>query len=224
MRTVLRLGRLSLRPRCANLSRLSQSIHGHHRTYTSFRPFANFRTPQPPAGVRRLLFAGAALGPAAFVTLSQQGDDGHGKTGEQQMLEASRKELKEQVPKRLENSKGRRSIYLFVEAYIVEPIGTALRFLHLVFIFVPVIVTIPAIYFGARQKDRADERSGTLWWYGFLVGSMERAGAAFIKVRLHREDYKLLPTYHTPTARTMGRFPNRHLSHRVMQYHVRPPL
>lgn len=115
--------------------------------------------------------------------MSQQGDAGDGKTGEQVMLEASRQELKEQVPKRLENSKGIRiGIYLFVETYIVEPIGTALRFLHLVFIFVPVIVTIPVVYFGARKPDRADERSGTLWWYGFLVGSMERAGAAFIKV------------------------------------------
>jgi aarF domain-containing kinase len=60
------------------------------------------------------------------------------------MLEASRKELEEQVPK--------------------------------------VIVTIPVIWLGQRQADKDDERSGTLWWYGFLVSSMERAGAAFIKV------------------------------------------
>ena len=61
-----------------------------------------------------------------------------------------------------------------------------MRFLPLVIIFVPVIVTIPAIWIGARRVDRDNERSGTLWWYGFLVSSMEKAGAAFIKVRARR--------------------------------------
>jgi len=99
------------------------------------------------------------------------------------MLEASRKELDEQVPHALRHStKYRRGIYFFIEDYIIEPIATGFRFLHLVIIFVPVIVTIPAIWLGSRQPDRDNERSGTLWWYGFLVGSMERAGAAFIKV------------------------------------------
>ena len=99
------------------------------------------------------------------------------------MLEASRKELKEHVPKALENSRSyRRSVYFFVDAYIWEPICTGLRFLHLVFIFVPVMATVPVIWFGARKPDRDNERSGTLWWYEFLVNSMERAGAAFIKV------------------------------------------
>jgi aarF domain-containing kinase len=117
------------------------------------------------------------------VSLSERGDDDEGKTAEQQMLEASRKELDECVPKRLEKSKKvRRGIYFFIEDYIIEPLATGLRFLHLVIIFVPVIVTIPVIWLGKRHADRSDERSGTLWWYGFLVGSMERAGAAFIKV------------------------------------------
>ena len=100
---------------------------------------------------------------------------------------ASRAELKEQVPKALRNSKKvRRGIYFFVDAYIIEPIFTGLRFLHLAFIFVPVLVTIPVIWLGKRQPDRDNERTGTLWWYGFLVRSMERAGAAFIKVRRRR--------------------------------------
>lgn len=102
------------------------------------------------------------------------------------MLEASRKELDEHIPKRLENSKRvRRGIYFFLDDYIFEPIATGLRFLHLVIIFVPVIVTIPVIWFGKRQSDRSNERTGTIWWYGFLVGSMERAGAAFIKASSH---------------------------------------
>jgi aarF domain-containing kinase len=119
------------------------------------------------------------------VSISQQGDDKNGKTGEQQMLEASRKELEEHVPKRIQNSKRvRRGIYFFVEDWIIEPIATGIRFLHLVLIFVPVILTIPVIWIGQRRKDRSNERSGTLWWYGHLVWSMERAGAAFIKVGL----------------------------------------
>lgn len=99
------------------------------------------------------------------------------------MLELSRNELREHVPKALENSTWfRKNVYFFVDTYFIEPICTGLRFLHLVFIFVPVLATVPVIWFGARQPDRDNERSGTLWWYGFLVGSMERAGAAFIKV------------------------------------------
>ncbi|KIW08189.1 uncharacterized protein PV09_01120 [Verruconis gallopava] len=182
MRTVLLLGRLCVRPQCVSIPRVVPSTR--HRIVTSTRPrTGRFRVPQPPPGVRRLLFAGATLGPAAFVSLSERGDNGDGKTGEQQMLEASRKELDEHVPKRLENSKRiRRGIYFFVDDWIVEPIATGLRFLHLIIIFVPVIVTIPAIWIGKRQKDRSDERSGTLWWYGYLVWSMERAGAAFIKL------------------------------------------
>ncbi|RAL63257.1 hypothetical protein DID88_004334 [Monilinia fructigena] len=47
---------------------------------------------------------------------------------------------------------------------------------------VQVIITIPAAYFGPRDKTRDDERIGTsLWWYKFLVKAMERAGPAFIK-------------------------------------------
>lgn len=106
------------------------------------------------------------------------------KTHEEAMLEVSRRELKEQVPKAIQNSKKyRRGIYFFVDLYIIEPICTGLRFLHLVVIFVPVIATIPAVWLGQRQSGRDNERSGTLWWYSFLVTSMERAGAAFIKVR-----------------------------------------
>ncbi|ROT42614.1 ABC1-domain-containing protein [Sodiomyces alkalinus F11] len=73
-------------------------------------------------------------------------------------------------------------LVIVVDRYIVEPFCTALRFLHLVGIFVPVIVAVPAIWFGPRQPDRDNERSGTLWWYGFLVQAMEWAGPAFIKL------------------------------------------
>ena len=99
------------------------------------------------------------------------------------MLEASRKEIEKKIPDDMHGVKRIfRSIWVFLDQYIYEPIATSMRFLHLVFIFVPVIVTVPVIWLGRRQRDRDNERGGTLWWYGFLVSSMERAGPAFIKV------------------------------------------
>jgi len=122
------------------------------------------------------------MSPAAFVLLGEESTD-DGKTHEEHMLEVSRAEIDGAVPEFLENKSFLKKTYLFIDKWIVEPIATGFRFLHLVFIFVPVIFTIPVIFIGARKKDRDNERSGSLWWYSFLVNSMERAGAAFIKVR-----------------------------------------
>ncbi|KAL7779976.1 hypothetical protein CFE70_009996 [Pyrenophora teres f. teres 0-1] len=181
MRTALLFGRQCLRPGLPKLA-----------TRASTRPFANasrFRRQFAPPRFKtgKILWSGAAAGgailsPLAFVDVAHKKTDNGEQTHEEAMLEASRKELDEQVPHALRNSsKYRRGIYFFIEDYIIEPIATGFRFLHLVIIFVPVIVTIPVIWLGARQPDRDNERSGTLWWYGFLVTSMERAGAAFIK-------------------------------------------
>ena len=108
------------------------------------------------------------------------------------MLEASREEISKTLPDDIHGlKKVVKTVTLFLDVWIYEPIATGFRFLHLVFIFVPVLVTVPAIWIGKRRKDKDNERSGTIWWYGFLVTSMERAGAAFIKVRqlLGRERY-----------------------------------
>jgi hypothetical protein len=165
----------------------------------------------------------SSVPPLAFVGIANEKSGNGEQTHEEAMLEASRKELDEQVPKALKNSsKYRRGIYFFVEDYIIEPIATGLRFLHLVIIFVPVIVTIPAIWLGQRLADKDNERSGTIWWYGFLVSSMERAGAAFIKVGARRQ-----PNAHTanPTAAwAMGSLQNRRLSHADVSRHVHSPL
>ena len=100
------------------------------------------------------------------------------------MLEASREELKKSIPDSVHGLRRVWHEFLFiVDQYIYEPLATGFRFLHLVFIFVPVLISVPIIWLGRRHKDRDDERGGTLWWYGFLVRSMERAGPAFIKVR-----------------------------------------
>jgi aarF domain-containing kinase len=180
MRSAALFGRQCLRQSAPLLFRASTRRFASSQTHPLRKYFA-----KPNFLGRKILWSGAAgatLSPLAFVGIANDESEHGEKTHEEAMLEASRQELEDQVPKALQNSKKyRRGIYFFVDAYIVEPICTGLRFLHLVLIFVPVLVTIPVIWIGARQSDKDNERSGTIWWYGFLVGSMERAGAAFIK-------------------------------------------
>lgn len=122
------------------------------------------------------------LSPAAFVALSEE-DEGDGKTPEEHMLEASRAEIAKEVPENVHGIKRVwRGFLIGIDCYIIEPVATVLRFFHLVIIFVPVIGTLPIIFFGQRKKTRDNERTGTLWWYSFLVHAMERGGPAFIKV------------------------------------------
>lgn len=136
-----------------------------------------------PSGPRALLLL-ASLSPAAFVQITEEKLD-DGQTAESHMLEISREEIRKKIPDDVHGlNRFFRSIFFVLDQYVYEPIATSLRFLHLVVIFVPVIVTIPVIWLGRRKKDRDNERTGTLWWYGFLVTSMERAGPAFIKVML----------------------------------------
>jgi aarF domain-containing kinase len=100
------------------------------------------------------------------------------------MLQVSREEIAKRVA---DDDTGlrriRHQIVLFLDLYIWEPLCTGVRFLQLATIFVPVILTVPVIWVGRRQPEHDNERSGTLWWYGFLVQAMEWAGPAFIKVR-----------------------------------------
>ena len=128
--------------------------------------------------------AGGALGTVAFVKLSETDNAGTKQTAEGRMLEVSRGELKKEVDDS-ETGLARlgHQIFVFVDVYLWEPLCTGVRFLHLVVIFVPVILAVPIIWIGGRQPNRDNERSGTLWWYAFLVKSMELAGPAFIKVQ-----------------------------------------
>ncbi|KAL8738979.1 MAG: hypothetical protein Q9190_007908, partial [Brigantiaea leucoxantha] len=177
MRAALVLAHTSLRPASRRLP-LRQICQRHLHLAPRWRglrnpPKQNFR------GGRILL---ALLSPAAFVRLSEE-DSEDGKTPEEHMLEASRAEIQKTIPDTVHGlQRAWQSLYLFLDTCVYEPIATGLRFLHLVVIFVPVIVTVPSIWFGRKVREHGNERTGTLWWYGFLVSSMERAGPAFIKL------------------------------------------
>ncbi|KAI8626006.1 ABC1 family protein [Xylariaceae sp. FL1651] len=126
---------------------------------------------------------GGVLGTAAFIKLSEKDNGGTEQTAEGRMLQASREELKKAVD---DDERGLSRLahkaMILLDIYIWEPLCTGFRFCHLVLIFVPVILSVPAIWIGGRQPDHDNERSGTLWWYNFLVWGMEAAGPAFIKL------------------------------------------
>ncbi|KAL8817794.1 MAG: hypothetical protein Q9223_003439 [Gallowayella weberi] len=178
MRTVSLLGRLCLRSKLRRPSPLRQLPTRHS---ASSRQWFGFRSPPGQSNNgRRIVYA--LLTPAAFVRLGEE-DNGDGKTPEEHMLEASREEIRKGVPDSVHGLKRAwQQLYLFLDLYVYEPIATGFRFLHLAIIFLPLIGFIPVIWLGRRVKDRDNERSGTLWWYSYLVRSMERAGPAFIKL------------------------------------------
>ncbi|KAI8144427.1 hypothetical protein BJV82DRAFT_667634 [Fennellomyces sp. T-0311] len=68
----------------------------------------------------------------------------------------------------------------FLDTWVVEPLLTLRRLVHILLIFVPVVLATPAMLIGHRRGDQ--ERIGTLWWYDFLAAQMERAGPTFIKL------------------------------------------
>lgn len=74
-----------------------------------------------------------------------------------------------------------RIIGLFKD-YVWEPILTARRFIHLFYLFLPVIITMPMLLVGSPDMQLQGDRWGAAWWYGFLVKRMQAAGPTFIKV------------------------------------------
>ncbi|KAG6034582.1 hypothetical protein E4U41_006488 [Claviceps citrina] len=137
----------------------------------------------PPRLVLQASVGAATLSAGAFIELSNKDNGGSDETGELRMLEVSREEIRKAVGDDEHGLyRAAHRIVILLDMYVWEPICTGFRFLQLLVIFVPVIVTVPAIWLGARQPGRDNERSGTLWWYGFLVQSMELAGPAFIKL------------------------------------------
>lgn len=70
----------------------------------------------------------------------------------------------------------------FLRKKIFSPLRTGLRFLHLVFIFSPVMLACPMLFIGTPEGRHGGERWGAIWWYDLLTQSMQRAGPTFIKV------------------------------------------
>ncbi|KAG8975702.1 hypothetical protein FRC05_005220 [Tulasnella sp. 425] len=69
-----------------------------------------------------------------------------------------------------------------LHSHVLEPIGTGLRFLHLMFYFFPVIASWPMVLIGSPVPEFDGERWGAIWWYGLLTKQMQRAGPTFIKL------------------------------------------
>ena len=183
MRPIYMFGRSCLRGRLVQTSPQLFLRQFRASAKQSSKSIHRFATPPKRHG-RTVVWSAAALSPSAFLVLSEQDNEGTEKTAEGRMLAASRKEIEKHVSEEDTGFKRvRHNIIYFLDMYIWEPLCTTFRFFHLAFIFVPVIITVPAIWIGARQPDQDNERSGTLWWFRFLVSSMERAGPAFIKVR-----------------------------------------
>jgi aarF domain-containing kinase len=187
MRAAFTFGRLCLRQSAPRLNAPGthlRSLRVDAFRHTGKRGGFFHAPPPPPRGFNVVWAAAVALSPAVFVQLSEEDNAGTEQTAEGRMLKASRDE----IAKKLRDddhgiSRVRHGILLFLDVYIWEPLCTGMRFLHLFIIFVPVIVSAPALSIGSRNPARDNERSGALWWYWFLVKSMERAGPAFIKVR-----------------------------------------
>ncbi|KAI0308167.1 ABC1-domain-containing protein [Multifurca ochricompacta] len=70
---------------------------------------------------------------------------------------------------------------LFID-HVWEPILTARRFIHLFFLFVPIILSSPMLLVGSPEESLQGDRWGAVWWYDHLVAQMDRAGPTFIKL------------------------------------------
>ncbi|KAL4241795.1 protein kinase superfamily protein [Abortiporus biennis] len=66
--------------------------------------------------------------------------------------------------------------------HIWEPLLTARRFIHLLYIFIPVLVTAPMLLVGSPEESLSGDRWGAVWWYDFMTKRMERAGPTFVKL------------------------------------------
>lgn len=72
-------------------------------------------------------------------------------------------------------------ILSYLQKRIWEPLLTARRFVHLLCIFVPVILSSPMLLVGEPEVRYKGDGWGAVWWYGQLVTAMERAGPTFVK-------------------------------------------
>ncbi|KAG0143300.1 hypothetical protein CROQUDRAFT_717259 [Cronartium quercuum f. sp. fusiforme G11] len=80
-----------------------------------------------------------------------------------------------------------------LDRYLLEPLATTQRFLFLLALFLPLLITSPILLLEfvqlghpsrrrSRKKPRVTERRSTRWWYALLVHAMQCAGPTFIKL------------------------------------------
>lgn len=84
-------------------------------------------------------------------------------------------------------------IIAFTRDYIWEPLLTARRFIHLFYLFLPVILSVPMLLVGRPDPKLEGDRWGAVWWYGYLTSQMQRAGPTFIKVCIPHFSLSLVP-------------------------------
>ena len=90
----------------------------------------------------------AALSPIAFLQLAEESNKDD-TVAELELLAASRNEIPKAIPDGATGMAGScQKIYILLDGYILKPLATGFRCLHLVIIFVPVIAMVPIIWFG----------------------------------------------------------------------------
>ncbi|CAK7565401.1 MAG: hypothetical protein SEPTF4163_003318 [Sporothrix epigloea] len=181
-------GARTYRTQFSQYSRQHNDRNGNYRGKSSNSWRRGQKSKRPRVTLLAAIHGGTAgaLGTFAFVELSEKDNQGTEYTTETRMLEVSRQEIDNKRAHIHPGEKGARYVLHrlvgLLDLYVWEPLCTGVRFLQLTCIFVPVIITLPVIWVGQRQPSRDNERTGTLWWYGFLVRAMELAGPAFIKL------------------------------------------
>lgn len=180
------LHRRSTLSSCRHLLSRIGSRHGTNAKYFS-------QTYRPRARFAQVAFVSASISGVAlysFTNLSCEAPAVQSPvsllTNEERLLEESEQEWQE-LHNEVDSQRGLlyrawRTIAIPFRIWIIEPLATAFRFVHLIVIFAPVLLSIPMIFLGSRQKERDNERSGSLLWYQFLVHQMEWAGPTFIKL------------------------------------------
>jgi aarF domain-containing kinase len=120
-------------------------------------------------------------------------------TREQGLYLASQEEKKLSARGLMKESPSRiyvlyKHILLVFNDYIYNPVATCLRFVQLVVLFGPVIVSLPMVLFGPITVHdflsenvgdlvfKSKDRLGAVIWYKYLTWTMELAGPSFIKV------------------------------------------
>lgn len=81
----------------------------------------------------------------------------------------------------------------FFYTHIFSPVATVFRFLHLLLLFTPVLLTLPLLFIGPRKQygitgpdklstSESAARVGARLWYNYLAWTMQCAGPSFVKL------------------------------------------